>query len=81
MIPETPGTAAGSEVDIPVEAGGRIIPIEVKLSAAPRPAMGDRIHALRKDLGDRVAPGYVVHPGSVRLPLGEDVTAIPFADL
>jgi hypothetical protein len=26
-------------------------------------------------------PGYVVHPGDIRLPLGSDVTACPFTDL
>lgn len=74
-------TATGSEVDLVVEAAGRLVPIEVKLSATPRPAMASSIRALRQDLGDAVLPGYVVHPGSVRLPLGQDATALPFAEL
>ena len=32
-------TSAGAEVDIVVEADGKLVPIEVKLSATPRPAM------------------------------------------
>ena len=74
-------TTAGAEVDIVVEAGGRLVPIEVKLSATPRPAMGHSIRELRKYLGARTMPGYVVHPGDVRLPLGDDVSALPFAGL
>jgi predicted AAA+ superfamily ATPase len=36
-------TTAGTEVDIVVEAGGKLVPIEVKLSATPRPAMASAI--------------------------------------
>jgi len=64
-----------------VDTGRRLIPIEVKLSATPRPAMAEGIRRFREDLGDRVGPGYVVHPGEVRLPLGPGVTALPFAAL
>jgi predicted AAA+ superfamily ATPase len=73
-------TAAGTEVDILVEDGGRLIPVEVKLSMTPRPAMASSIHAFRKDFGNKARPGYVVHPGEARLPLGDGVTAWPFAD-
>lgn len=74
-------TAAGSEVDIVVESGGKLIPIEVKLSATPRPAMANAIKTFRVDFGDRALPGYVIHPGDIRLPLGDNVTAWPFRDL
>jgi predicted AAA+ superfamily ATPase len=74
-------TATGTEVDILVETGGRVVPIEVKLSATPRPAMAKGVVALRADLGERALPGYVVHPGDIRLPLAPGVTALPFAKL
>jgi hypothetical protein len=74
-------TAAGAEVDIVVESGGKLIPIEVKLSATPRPAMANAIKTFRTDFGDRALPGYVIHPGDIRLPLGNNVTAWPFRDL
>ena len=74
-------TSTGDEVDFVVNDGGRLTPMEVKLSATPRPPMGDSIRKLRKDLGDRVGPGYVVHPGHSRLPLGDGVTALPFSEL
>ena len=74
-------TMAGTEVDIIVEANGKLIPIEVKLSATPRPAMANSILRFKKDLGEKAVDGYVVHPGDISLPLGSGVTAIPFAAL
>lgn len=74
-------TASGMEVDIVVETAGKLVPIEVKLSATPRPLMAEPIRRFREDFGDRAAPGYVVHPGDVRLPLVPGVTALPFAEL
>jgi hypothetical protein len=74
-------TSTGTEVDLLVETDGKLVPIEVKLSETPRPPMGAAIHALRKDLGDKALPGYVIHPGKIRLPLGDGVTALPFAEL
>ena len=74
-------TSAGLEVDLVVEAGGKLIPIEVKLSATPRPAMADAILRFREDLGRTVGPGYVVHPGEAKLPLAPDVMAMPFETL
>jgi len=74
-------TSAGAEVDFVVEKGDVIIPIEVKTSATPNTKMAAGIAALREDLGERVGPGYVVHPGTVRLPLAPGVKAIPFSEL
>ena len=74
-------TAAGAEVDFVVEAGGRVIPIEVKTTATPRPRMARGIRGLRKDLGDRCGPGFLVHPGEGRLPMGAGVTAVGFSEL
>lgn len=74
-------TSAGAEVDLVVEAGGKLIPIEVKLSATPRPAMASGIRAFQEDLGEKGGPGFVIHPGEVRLPLAPKVVALPFAEL
>lgn len=74
-------TSAGAEVDILIEFDGGLIPIEVKLLATPRPELANSIRVLKKDLGKRVLPGYVIHPGDIRLPLGKGSTALPFAEL
>jgi predicted AAA+ superfamily ATPase len=74
-------TMAGTEVDIVIETGEKLVPIEVKLSATPRPIMASAVKTFQKDLKDKTMPGYVVHPGDVILPLGSGVTALPFARL
>ena len=74
-------TSAGLEVDLIVEAAGVLIPIEVKLSATPRPAMASGILAFQQDLGKRAGPGFVIHPGDIRLPLAPKVVALPFSEL
>ena len=74
-------TATGTEVDFVVEAGRGLVPIEVKLSATPRPPMAAGILAFHSALGAKAAPGYVIHPGDTRLPLAPRVTALPFDEL
>lgn len=74
-------TSSGTEVDIVVETGGKLIPIEVKLSATPRLPMAAPIKTFREDFGDKALPGFVIHPGTIRLPLGAGVTAWPFSEL
>ena len=60
-------------------AGPKLVPIEVKLSATPRPAMAAAVKTFQKDFGSKVMAGYVVHPGDITLPLGPGVTALPFS--
>jgi len=43
--------------------------------------MASGIKSFRADMGDKALPGYVVHPGDVRLPLGAGVVALPFSEL
>ena len=74
-------TSAGVEVDLVVETGGKLIQIEVKLSATPRPAMANGIRTFQEDLGGKAGQGFVIHPGDVRLPLAPKVVALPFSEL
>ncbi|MGQ9840233.1 MAG: ATP-binding protein [Anaerolineae bacterium] len=74
-------TAAGSEVDVVVERQSRLIPVEIKASATPRPDMARAIAAFRRDFGDRAGSGYVIHVGKIVLPLGNGVLAWPFSAL
>ncbi len=74
-------TATGTEVDFVVDTGTALVPIETKLTATPRPPMAGGITAFQATLGAKAAPGYVIHPGTVRLPLAPRVTALPFAEL
>jgi hypothetical protein len=74
-------TSAGSEVDLVVEFAGKLVPLEIKLSATPRPEMAASIRTFQHDLGEMALPGYVIHPGDAILPLGGGVTALPFSAL
>ena len=74
-------TSTGNEVDILVESGSKLIPIAVRLSETPTPAMASGIETLRKDIGDRVAPGYLVHSGEAHLRLTPGVVALPVGEL
>lgn len=74
-------TSTGAGVDILADIGGKLVPIEVKLPATPKPPRASGIRALQADLGDQITPGDVIHPGEIRLPLGGGTTALPFAEL
>ena len=74
-------TTAGSEVDLLVEVDGRIVPVEIKQGATPHPRMARHVLGLRRDLGPDTHPGFIIHGGDVRLPLGEGVRALPFGEL
>ena len=74
-------TSAGVEVDLVVESGEQLIPVEMKLSATPRAGMANAIRVFQTDMGSQAGQGYVVHPGEVQLPLAPGVIALPFAEL
>ena len=64
-------TSSGIEVDIVVETDGKLIPIEVKLSSTPRPAMAAGIKSFRETFGDRTMKQRICgasrrHPSSIR---------------
>ena len=74
-------TMTGTEVDFVVETAEGLVPIEVKLSATPRPAMAATVRSFQAEYPGNAMDGYVVHPGDIRLSLRPGITAIPFADL
>jgi hypothetical protein len=71
-------TSNGAEVDLVVEVGDRLAPIDTKLSATPKIAMASGIHAFRKDHGSRSLPGWVVYSGDMLLPMGDGALALPY---
>lgn len=71
-------TLAGTEVDFVVKTNAGLVPIEVKLSTTPRSSMASSIMTFHHDLAHETLPGYVVHPGSVQLALGNDTEALPY---
>jgi predicted AAA+ superfamily ATPase len=74
-------TAQGEEVDLVVETGTQLLPVEIKLAATPNPVMAKSILAFQKAVGSKAGAGWVVHPGDTRLPLAPQVTALPLLEL
>lgn len=71
-------TAIGEEVDLVIEAGGRLLPIEVK--ATGRPRLGDATHlrTFRAEYGKKARAGLLLHTGSTLEWLAPDVLAAPW---
>lgn len=75
-------TAAGREVDIVLEApGGKVVGIEVKAAATVSKADFAGIQALREAAGRKFVRGVVLYLGDNALPFGDDLWAIPIAEL
>jgi predicted AAA+ superfamily ATPase len=71
-------TSSGTEVDFIVDTGTELVPIEVKLTSTPLPAMARGIEEFRRVVKSKATRAFLVHPGNVELPLGRNVSAIPF---
>ncbi len=71
-------TASGEEVDFVIEAGGRLLPIEVKAAARPRLADCAHLRSFRREYGKRARAGLLLHTGSTVEWLAPDVLAAPW---
>jgi len=70
-------TASGEEVDFVIEAGGRLLPVEVKATARPRLADCNHLRSLRKEYGRKAHARLLLHGGSEIEWLAPDVLAAP----
>jgi hypothetical protein len=71
-------TASGEEVDLVVEAGGRLLPIEVKATARPRLGDARHLRSFRAEYGEQARPGLLLHTGSTLEWIAPDVLAAPW---
>ncbi|MBI3450008.1 MAG: ATP-binding protein [Acidobacteria bacterium] len=71
-------TTSGEEVDLVIEDGDRVLPIEIK--ATTRPRLGDVAHprAFRHEYGARARLGLLLHCGTSIEWLTPDVLAVPW---
>ncbi|MCL4838279.1 MAG: ATP-binding protein [Thermoanaerobaculia bacterium] len=71
-------TANGEEVDFVIEAGGSLLPVEVK--ATSRPRLGDTAHlrTFRTEYGRKARAGLLLHTGDATRWLAPDVLAVPW---
>jgi hypothetical protein len=70
-------TAAGHEVDFVIEDGQRLIPIEAKVTAMPRPRDAAGLEAFQRLFGPRAGKGLLVCLCRERFPLTRSVDAVP----
>ncbi len=71
-------TTTGREVDFVIEAGDRLLPIEVKATA--RPSSGDlgSMRAFMEEFGDRAPGGILLHGGEEIFWIADRVLAAPW---
>lgn len=71
-------TTTGEEVDLLIETGGRLLPIEVKTTARPRLRDAANLRTFRKEYGYASRPGLLLHAGRELEWLTPDVLAVPW---
>lgn len=67
----------GTEVDLVLESGGKVVGIEIKLSSVIRSNDLKGLLSLKKAAGKAFHRGVILYMGDRVLPLGEDIRAIP----
>lgn len=63
---------------IVIEAGNKLLPIEVKATASPRLADCDHLRTFRAEYGNKARAGLLLHTGSSVEWLTPDVLAVPW---
>lgn len=71
-------TSGGEEVDFVVEAGDRLLPIEVKAGARPRLGDARHLRTFRAEYGAKSRAGLLLHTGTLLEWLAPDVLATPW---
>ncbi|MCC6669110.1 MAG: ATP-binding protein [Polyangiaceae bacterium] len=71
-------TTTGEEVDFVIEAGSKLLPIEVKATAKPRLADCAHLRAFRQEYGRKARAGLLLHTGRTIEWLTPDVLAVPW---
>ncbi len=71
-------TTIGEEVDFVIEAGGKLLPIEVKATAKPRLADCAHLRTFRQEYGRKARAGLLLHTGRTVEWLTPDVLAAPW---
>ena len=71
-------TATGEEVDFVIEAGDRLLPIEVKATNRPRGRDARHLESFRAEYGSRCRAGLLLHTGDTTEWLGPKILAAPW---
>lgn len=68
----------GEEVDFVIETGGRLLPIEVRVSARPRLSDARHLLTFRAEYGRKARAGLLLHTGKALQWIAADVLAAPW---
>ena len=71
-------TTIGEEVDFVIEAGDRLLAIEVKATARPRLRDITNLRTFRAEYGERARAGLLLHAGEMLDWIAPDVLAVPW---
>ena len=71
-------TTIGEEVDFVIEAGGKLLPIEVKATSKPGLADCAHLRTFRQEYGRKARAGLLLHTGRTVEWLTPDVLAVPW---
>ena len=71
-------TTIGDEVDFVIEAGDRLLPIEVKATTRPRRRDTAALRTFRAEYGQQSLPGLLLHAGTLVDWIAPDVLAAPW---
>lgn len=71
-------TRSAEEVDLVVEAGGRLLPIEVKATGKPNVGDAKHLRTFRQEYGPATRAGLLLHGGQETRWLTPDVLAVPW---
>ncbi len=72
-------THAGAEVDLVIELGERLLPIEIKASSSVSPKKISGLKQFLKDFGSRAPFGLVVYLGEEILQISQNVLFVPWS--
>ena len=71
-------TTTDLEVDIVIEAAGRLLPVEVKAAASPGYSDTRNLRAFREEYPDRFIGGLLLHGGAETRWLSDRILAVPW---
>ncbi len=71
-------TSIGEEVDLVIEAGGKLLPIEVKSTGRPRLSDAAHLRTFRAEYGKKARAGLLLHTGQAIDWLAPEVLAAPW---
>jgi predicted AAA+ superfamily ATPase len=71
-------TAIGEEVDLVIEADGKLLPIEIKATTRPKLIDATNLRLFRSEYGAKARAGLLLHAGTKSEWIAPDVLAVPW---